>query len=247
MALSTLIMAAGKGTRMKSDLAKVLHTLNGHPMIHYVIRLARDLSSERIIAIIGHQKDRVREVLAGEHIEFVVQEPQLGTGHAVMQASDLLKSYHGDVLVLSGDVPVLTLETLKCLLQEHSASKAVATMLTTRLPDPTGYGRVLRKADGSVRKVVEHKDATDEEQKITEINSGIYVFSSQLLFDALKRIDSNNAQKEYYLPDVLKIFIADGRLVRSYSTTDALEISGINTTEQLRAAEAILKNRSKEI
>lgn len=243
----TIIMAAGKGTRMKSDLAKVLHPLNGQPMIHYVIQLARDLGSHRVIAVIGHQKERVKETLKNERIEFAIQEPQLGTGHAVMQTENLLENYDGSVLVLSGDVPILTHDTMKKLIALHKEESAVATVLTTHMPDPTGYGRVIRNADGSVRKVVEHKDATEEEKKIREINSGIYMFQSQDLFHALKKINSNNAQNEYYLPDVLKVFIDEGKKVCAYITEDYREISGINTVEQLKEAEDILNSKSQKL
>lgn len=243
----TVIMAAGKGTRMKSDMAKVLHTLNGKPMIHYVIQLARDLGSNRVIAIIGHQKERVQETLQNEHIEFAVQEPQLGTGHAVMQTEDLLEKYEGSVLVLSGDVPILTYDTIKKLTALHNEQNATATVLTTHMPDPTGYGRVIRNADRSVRKIVEHKDATDEEKKNKEINSGIYMFQSRELFDALKKINPHNAQNEYYLPDVLKVLIEKGGKVCAYVTEDYHEISGINTVEQLREAEIILSSKARKV
>ena len=241
---TTVIMAAGKGTRMKSDLAKVLHPLHGRPMIHYVIALARTLGSDRVIAIIGHQKERVREALADEKIEFAVQEPQLGTGHAVMQTESLLQNDHGDVLVLSGDVPVLTEATMRKLIRLHQSESAVASVLTATMPDPTGYGRVLRHEDGRVRKIVEHKDASDEERRINEINSGIYMFQSQALFAALKKITNSNAQNEYYLPDVIKIFIDAGQKVCAYPTDNFREISGINTVEQLREAEAIMQPQS---
>lgn len=240
---ATIIMAAGKGTRMKSDLAKVLHPILEQPMIHYVIALARDLGSQRVIAIIGHQKERVQEALKNEHIEFAIQEPQLGTGHAVMQAEPLLHGYDGHVLVLSGDAPVLTRSTMRQMLAKHFEQNATATVLTAIMPDPTGYGRVIRNPDGSVKKNVEHKDATEDERKINEINSGIYMFNSLELFHALKKINSNNAQNEYYLPDVLKIFIDSGKKVMAHVTPDASEISGINTIEQLQAAEIILKNQ----
>ncbi len=243
---TTLIMAAGKGTRMKSDMAKVLHTLDGKPMVHYVIRLARELGSSRIIGIIGHQKDRVREELAGEKIEFVVQEPQLGTGHAVMQSEELLKSYNGPVLVLSGDAPLLTFDTMRKFLDRHFESRAAATVLTAMIPDPSGYGRVIRAGNQSIEKVVEHKDATAEEKLIHEINSGIYVFDALELFRSLKKINSDNAQNEYYLPDVLKIMIADGKNVDAFITENHKEISGINTVEQLRDAEEVLIRQMKE-
>ncbi|KAB2878191.1 NTP transferase domain-containing protein [bacterium] len=238
----TVIMAAGKGTRMKSDLAKVLHPLNGKPMIHYVIQLARDLGSDRVIAVIGHQKEYVKETLKNEQIEFVIQEPQLGTGHAVMQTEGLLETYDGSVLVLSGDVPMLTYGTMKHLIQMHAEQRADATVLTTHMPDPAGYGRVIRQTDQSVQKIVEHKDASDVEKQITEINSGIYLFRSRELFNALKKINSNNVQNEYYLPDVLNVLIHEKKKVCAYVTEDYREISGINTIEQLKEAEAILNS-----
>ncbi len=242
--LITLIMAAGKGTRMKSDLAKVLHSIDGKPMIHFVIQLARELGSRRVIAIIGHQKERVREELDYEHIEFAVQEPQLGTGHAIMQAEPLLHDYDGDALVLSGDVPLLTEQTMRRLIGLHRDHNAMATVLTTVMPDPTGYGRVIRGKNDDVVKIVEHKDATDDERKIREINSGIYVFNSRELFSALKKINSDNAQNEYYLPDVLKVLISENKKVSALITDDFHEISGINTAEQLKEAENILIKRN---
>jgi len=242
----TVIMAAGKGTRMKSHLAKVLHPIDGRPMIHYVIKLSRDLGSHRVIAVIGHQKERVKDVLADEHIEFATQEPQLGTGHAVMQVEPLLKDYIGDVLVLSGDVPLLTLSTMKKMIHHHVEGSAVATVLTTFMPDPTGYGRVIRNSDGQVIKNVEHKDATPEERTVKEINSGIYMFQSKALFAALKKINSNNVQNEYYLPDVLNIFIDEKKKVVAYATEDFREISGINTIDQLKEAEQILRSQQQE-
>jgi len=242
---STIIMAAGKGTRMKSDLAKVLHPLLDRPMIHYVIELAKALQSERIISVIGHQKEEVRSALAEENIEFVIQEPQLGTGHAVMQAEELLGSYSGDVLILSGDAPLLTIGTTRLLLSLHQSEGATATVLTAVLPDPSGYGRIIRQPDGSVMKIVEHKDATDEERIVCEINSGIYVFSSKRLFDVLKKIRNDNAQKEYYLPDVIPMLLADGQKVCALVADDYHEISGINTLEQLLEAEIILTQRHR--
>ncbi len=242
--LVTLIMAAGKGTRMKSDLAKVLHPIDGQPMIHYVIKLARELGSSRVIAIIGHQKERVRAELDYEHIEYALQEPQLGTGHAVMQAEPLLHNYGGDVLVLSGDVPLLTEKTMRRLIGLHRDHHAMATVLTTVMPDPTGYGRVIRGTNDDVVKIVEHKDATEDERKIREINSGIYVFNSGELFSALKKINSDNAQNEYYLPDVLKVLILENKKVSALITEDYHEISGINTVEQLKEAEQILVKRN---
>lgn len=241
--LTTLILAAGKGTRMKSDLAKVLHPINGRPMVHYVIDLAGNIGSKRIILVIGHQKEKVREACRDLPVEFVVQEEQLGTGHAVRMAEDLLKNEPGDILVLSGDVPMLTEETLTDLVDSHRRNEAIASLLTAELDDPTGYGRVIRNDQGHVAKIVEHKDAGEEERKIQEINVGIYLFKPQPLFETLREIRSDNVQGEFYLPDVVKIYVDRGEKVVAETTDDFDETRGINTVEQLRQAETILRKR----
>ncbi|MFQ3597936.1 MAG: sugar phosphate nucleotidyltransferase [Chloroherpetonaceae bacterium] len=240
MSLSVLIMAAGKGTRMKSDLAKVLHVLNRRPMIHYVLDTAFALNPQKVVLIIGHQADSVKEATQSYCVEYALQSPQLGTGHAVMQAESALKDFEGDTMILSGDVPLTQAKTLMQLLETHRTKKAVATVLTAVLEDPTGYGRVIRGEQGDVLKIVEHKDASPAELAIKEINSGIYVFNKQKLFDALKQISNNNAQGEYYLPDVFKIFFSNGERIAAVSATNFDEIRGINTPEQLKEAEAIL-------
>ena len=243
-ALVTAIMAAGKGTRMKSDLPKVLHKINNRPMVHYVIDLAHEVQSQRIVLIIGHKKELVEKACAGMPVEFVYQLEQLGTGHAVQMTEPILKDFTGDILVLSGDVPLLTKKTIEDLIHVHEESAAVATMLTSDLSDPTGYGRVLRDEEGYVQKIVEHKDASDEELAIKEINVGIYIFRSADLFRALKKVDNNNVQGEYYLPDVIPMFISDGKKVMAVKTPHFDETRGINTIAQLKEAETILSGRS---
>ncbi len=233
-------MAAGKGTRMKSDLAKVLHALNRRPMIHYVLDTAFALNPEKVVLIVGHQADAVKEATQSYGVDYAIQSPQLGTGHAVMQAESALNDFEGDVMVLSGDVPLTQAATLKQLLNVHRQKNAVATVLTAVLEDPTGYGRVIRGEQGDVLKIVEHKDASPAELAVKEINSGIYVFNKQKLFDALKQISNDNAQGEYYLPDVFKIFFAKGERIGAVSATTFDEIRGINTPEQLKEAESIL-------
>ncbi|MBD3226151.1 MAG: NTP transferase domain-containing protein [Caldithrix sp.] len=240
----TAIMAAGKGTRMKSDLPKVIHKLNGRPMVHYVIELAQRLQSQKTILIIGHKSDMVEEVCQGMNVEFALQKEQLGTGHAVQMTEPLLRDFDGDVLVLSGDVPLLTVETLMDLVKGHHKHSAVATLLTSELDNPTGYGRVVRNREGFVQKIVEHKDSSPDELKINEINVGIYIFDAKNLFRALKLVDNNNAQGEYYLPDVISIFINDGKKVNAVKTKNFDETRGINNIEQLKKAETILKSRS---
>jgi len=241
---STLIMAAGKGTRMKSDLAKVLHQINDRPMVHYVIDQAREVGSEKVILIIGHQKEDVQKACRNMNVEFVFQEPQLGTGHAVMMAESFLKSYDGDVLVLSGDVPLLSTGTIRDLVCAHQQARAITTLLTSELDDPSGYGRVIRDSSGRVVKIVEQKDASAEELKVKEINVGIYMFRPQELVAALKQINNNNAQGEYYLPDVVKLYVQQGKKVVAQLAANFDETRGINTIQQLKEAETILKQRS---
>jgi UDP-N-acetylglucosamine diphosphorylase/glucosamine-1-phosphate N-acetyltransferase len=238
-------MAAGKGTRMKSDLVKVLHQINKRPMIYYVIDQAREVGSEKIILIIGHQKEKVQEVCQDLDVEFVIQQPQLGTGHAVMMAENFLKSYDGDVLVLSGDVPLLSAATIRNLVTTHQQAGALATLLTAEIDDPGGYGRVIRDTGGRVIRIVEHKDATIDELKVREINVGIYMFKSRELVKALKQINNSNAQGEYYLPDVVKLYVERGDKVVVQLTPHFDETRGINTVQQLAEAETILKQRSK--
>ncbi|MFC2088624.1 sugar phosphate nucleotidyltransferase [Calditrichota bacterium] len=240
---STLIMAAGKGTRMKSDLAKVLHKINNRPMVHYVIDLAKEIESDKIVLIIGHQKEAVMKACGDLNVDFVIQEQQLGTGHAVAMAEPLFKNYDGDLLILSGDVPLLTSDTLQKLVQTHLNSAAIATLLTAELEDPSGYGRVIRSQDGPVSRIVEQKDANAEELKIKEINVGIYMFKSKQLFETLKLINNNNAQGEYYLPDVVKIYVDRGEKVIAQLAANFDETRGINNLDQLKEAETILRNR----
>lgn len=242
--ISTAIMAAGKGTRMKSDLPKVLHKLNNRSMVHYVIDLAEKINSEKIVLIIGHKKELVEEECSDRHVQFVTQSPQLGTGHAVQMTEPVFKDYDGDILVLSGDVPLLTEKSIRALIKEHQNSNATATLLTAELNDPYGYGRIERNGEGSVKSIVEHKDASEEQLKIKEINVGIYIFDAIRLFNALKNVKNENIQGEYYLPDVIPMFIEKGLVVRAVKSTFFDETRGINTIKQLKEAETILNARS---
>lgn len=242
--LAVIILAAGKGMRMKdSSKAKVMYDLNGKPMLYYVLRFAEELHSSRVLAIVGYERDVVIEYLNNTHpnVEYVVQEPQLGTGHAVMQAEKPLKDYSGDVLVLSGDVPLLRAETIRHLISLHREKKAVASMLTTEMDDPSGYGRIVRNENGVVKKIVEHRDANSEELALKEINSGIYVFEKEALFEGLKHIKANNSQKEYYLTDVFEYFWKHEWNVAASIVKDSNEIRGINTFEQLQEAINLFK------
>jgi UDP-N-acetylglucosamine pyrophosphorylase len=242
MKLAVIIMAAGKGTRMKSDLPKVLHTANGRPVVDYVLEKARKLSPDMIVLIVGHQSEKVMEATRNHPVAYALQEPQLGTGHAVMQTEALLKDFDGEVLILSGDAPLFTVATLRELVSFHRARKASATVLTADLDDPSGYGRIIRNGTGDeVLKIVEHKDAAPDELRVSEINSGVYVFNARDLFSSLHSITNHNAQKEYYLTDVFGIGFRTGKKICAFRIGDANEIRGINTPEQLREAEQFLQ------
>ncbi|MFH1853668.1 MAG: NTP transferase domain-containing protein [Candidatus Neomarinimicrobiota bacterium] len=231
--LAVVILAAGQGTRMKSPLPKVLHEVGGRPMLLHVTDLAHSIGADRIIAIIGHGREKVEAVLQGSGVETVVQEQQLGTGHAVAQTEPLLRDFDGDLMVLSGDVPLLSEDSLLGLLHRHISTGAGATLMTANFADPGGYGRIVRDQAGFLDRIVEHKDCTPEQLRITEINAGIYIFDSKTLFRGLKMIDNNNSQGEYYLPDALIHFPEFGRTVALELLDDPLEIAGINTQEQL--------------
>lgn len=238
--LSAVILAAGKGTRMKSDLAKVLHTLCGRPMLAYSVDVARAVGVEKIVVIIGHQGDLVKRVFHDQGLIFVEQSVQLGTGHAVLQASDIFQGYEGTILILCGDVPLLKVSTVQNLLRNHISEGSVVTVMTTILDDPAGYGRIVKRdGDGEVLKIVEAKDATPDEKKIREINTGIYCVSSKFLFEAVAEIGNNNVQKEYYLTDIIGIASVGGFKVRSLIAPDSVEVMGINTLEDLERASRI--------
>jgi UDP-N-acetylglucosamine pyrophosphorylase len=235
--LATVIMAAGRGKRMKNpQMAKVLYQVDGKPIIDYVISLALQLKSSPIVVVTGHAGDLVVRHVSSEFsddITFVEQREQLGTGHAVMQAERALHGFHGDVLVLSGDVPLLTKQTVTRLVQEHQERKPVATILTAEVQDPSGYGRILRQGDGSVKGIVEDKDATEGERAINEINSGVYVFQKEGLFSALKLLGRHNVQQEYYLTDVFEKFWGKGLKVLAVKASNFNEVRGVNTPEEL--------------
>ena len=241
--IATVILAAGKGKRMKSDLPKVLHPLNGRPMIHYVIDIAEEIGSKMTILIIGHKKELVMEATKDRKVVYVTQEQQLGTGHAVLQTKPYFIDFKGSVLVLSGDVPLLRAESLKKLIEIHNRDNPLATLLTAEMDDPSGYGRIIRNGQGFVKQIVEDKDASKEIKKIKEINVGIYIFDSASLFETLPLLNNDNSQGEYYLPDVIKIYVERKEKVAAVLTADVEETHGINSMEQLIHAEQILSNR----
>lgn len=229
--------------------AKVMYPVLGKPMVYYVMKVAYRLGADDVVPVVGYMRDAVMEFLKSEFPNAVpaIQAEQLGTGHAVMQTESILTGFDGDVLVLSGDAPLLTTETLKRLLLHHRSARAVATVLTAMLDDPTGYGRVMRHADGAVEKIVEHKDATEQERRVREINSGIYVFDTKMLFESLRHITPHNVQKEYYLTDVFDFFWKHHLRVSALEAPHPDEIRGINTVEQLAEAEKILSRRTADV
>ncbi|NIQ10410.1 MAG: NTP transferase domain-containing protein, partial [Gammaproteobacteria bacterium] len=200
--IAAVILAAGQGTRMKSELPKVLHRLSGEPLLGHVVTLAKALQANPVVPVIGHGAEEVRKALADQELIFALQEEQLGTGHALQCAVGALQDFEGDLLLLCGDVPLLRLSTLEKLVAHHRNTAAAISILTAEMENPTGYGRIIRGPDG-VERIVEEKDASDEERLVREINTGIYLFQAPQVFDLLKKIDNCNAQGEYYLTDVI--------------------------------------------
>ena len=229
---SVIILAAGKGTRMKSDIPKVLHEIDGIPMISHIIKTSKNIGASKIVTVIGYKADMVKDALVSSGTYFALQEQQLGTGHAVLQCKALFNNFNGNILVLSGDVPLISDGTLKKLIFSHNASENSATVLSANLDNPNGYGRVVR-CGNNLSKIVEHKDANDDELNINEINVGIYVFDSKKLFKFLPKIENNNIQSEYYLPDILSMMIDNKLKVGVEKTKNIAEIQGVNTVEQL--------------
>ncbi|GER67645.1 bifunctional protein GlmU [Weizmannia acidilactici] len=240
-----VLLAAGQGTRMKSKLYKVLHPVCGKPMVEHVADQVLQLDMDKIVTVVGHGAEQVQACLKGK-TDFVLQEEQLGTGHAVLQAEPILGKEDGTTLVVCGDTPLLQAQTLKALFEEHEQKKAKVTILTANASDPTGYGRVIRNKAGLVEKIVEHKDATLEERNVREINTGVYCFDNRALFGALKQVSNDNAQGEYYLPDVVSILKSQGEIVVAYHTESMEETLGVNDRVQLAEAERIMRKRINE-
>jgi len=241
--LISVILAAGKGTRMKSELVKVLHPVAGRPMVRYPVAAAREIGSSRIIVVAGHQHDRVSAALQGFQVDVVMQAEQLGSGHAVLMAGPHLQGYAGDVLILCGDVPLITPATLQMFLAAHRDNSACVSVLTVELADPSGYGRILRGAGGDLTGIVEHRDATQAQRAIREINTGIYCCRAPFLFEALEKVKTDNDQGEYYLPDIAAIASAAGMKTQAVLTPDFAEVAGINDRADLAAAERAMQAR----
>jgi len=243
---AALILAAGKGTRLKSDLPKVLHTLQDRPLLHWVIDASRAAGLGPLVIVVGHQAERVEASLAEDRagdLRFVLQAEQHGTGHAAQVARPALADLAGDLLVLAGDVPLIQPATLTGLLSAHRARQAAATVLTAELADPTGYGRILRDGEGDLLAIREHRDASPAERAVREINSGIYCFRLPALLVALDALRPENDQGEYYLTDTLAILRGRGERIAAHRCPDPVEIAGVNDREQLAALEARLAGR----
>lgn len=238
--LAVVILAAGMGKRMKSDLPKVLHELQGRSLIHWVVEAAKELRPARIVVITGHGGEKVMESLKDEEVSFAEQKEQLGTAHAVMQASQQLDGFEGDVMVLSGDVPMIKARTLEQLANVHREKKCAVAFLSTEPEGPSGYGRVIRGPDGEISAIIEERDATPDQKEIREINGGVYIFDKKFLFNTLPQVSANNAQKEYYLTDIVKIALNKGQKVSALKLDDPSEISGINSREELEKLETMI-------
>lgn len=241
-----VVLAAGQGTRMKSKLYKVLHPVCGKPMVEHVVDNIQSLDVNRIVTIVGHGAEKVKEQL-GEKSEYVLQAEQLGTAHAVRQAEAILGSLEGTTLVVCGDTPLIRPETLKSLFEHHQKQNAKATILTAVADNPTGYGRVIRDAEGRVAQIVEQKDASPDQLLVKEINTGTYCFDNKALFEALKLVKNENAQSEYYLPDVIEILQQQGEIVSAYSCDNFNETLGVNDRVALSQAEEIMRARINEL
>ena len=245
--LKVVILAAGKSTRMKSDTPKVLHKLAGLPVLQWVLDQADAMEAVETIVVIGHEGERVRDKFKDRpNTKFVVQEPQQGTGHAVMQAKEALSGFNGDVAVLCGDVPLLRARTIDLLRHMHRTEEAAGTVLTALLDNPQGYGRVIRDGLGRARRIVEQRDLAQSQEGIKEINTGTFVFDCQKLLGVLDKLDTNNAQSEYYLTDVVPLLADSGNKVAACACDDPQEVMGINNRMQLAVADGIARRRIME-
>ncbi|MDA7028383.1 bifunctional UDP-N-acetylglucosamine diphosphorylase/glucosamine-1-phosphate N-acetyltransferase GlmU [Bacillus sp. CLL-7-23] len=237
-----VVLAAGQGTRMKSKLYKVLHPVCGKPMVEHIVDEVLKLSLAKLVTIVGHGADDVKNQL-GSKSEYALQAEQLGTAHAVKQAKSILANESGTTIVVCGDTPLLTAETMEAMLKEHREQKAKVTILTAMAKNPTGYGRIIRNETGIVEKIVEHKDATEAERLVKEINTGTYCFDNEMLFEAIDQVSNDNVQGEYYLPDVIEILKQKGETVAAYQTDNFQETLGVNDRVALSQAETYMKQR----
>ena len=241
MSLAVIILAAGRGVRMNSELPKVLHPILKKPMLRYVLDAADGVSPERVVLVLGHGSKLIKDTVSDYPVETVIQQPQLGTGHAVLCCEDVLRGFSGDILILSGDVPSVSVTTLREFTDSHTKCGADVSFVSAVVDDPGGYGRVIRDSEGKVLCVVEHRDATSNERKQNEINAGIYCVRSSFLWDALGGLDTENSQGEYYLPGIVNLCVARGRGLQAFTLGDPKEVSGVNTKQQLTEAERTVR------
>ena len=239
--VTALILAAGEGKRMKSDKAKVLHQVCGKAMIEWVYEAACKAGVEKCVAIVGYKAEQVKEYM-GDRFEYVLQEKRLGTGHAVQQARRYIED-GGYTLILYGDTPLISTKTIKDAIDYLACEKMQAVVISAEVKDPTGYGRIVRDSDGRFQRIVEHRDANESERAITEINSGMYIFSADELAQALDLLRNDNAQGEYYITDTLEIILSKGYKVGIFKAEDSDEVLGANDPEQLEQIAAILQRR----
>ncbi len=246
MERAAVVLAAGKGTRMPtSDIPKVMHEIQGRPMVAYVLDAIRPVCRAPIYLVVGYEAGSVVKAFEGPGVTCVYQREQLGTGHAVLQCEEALVGFSGTVIVLNGDVPCLRSETIERFAGYHDAERATATVLTAVVDDPTGYGRIVREDDGSLSGIVEEKDATEDQRKINEINSGLFCFDKARLFEALPETNRANAQNEYYLTDVISVLKNRRERVRAYCVDDPWEVTGVNTEKELSAVKHYFEGMSE--
>lgn len=238
---TAVILAAGEGTRMKSDIPKVLHKVCGLPILTYTLKAARQAGARKIVVVVGNGAEKVKEYYAQENIEFVLQSDQKGTGHALMQAENAVKG-SSQIVVLCGDMPMVTSDSIEGMVKFHRQQKAACTVMTAKVPDPTGYGRIIREGN-KVLDIREHKDATPEEREIKEINAGFYCFDTSLVFSALSKVKNDNIQGEYYLTDVVKILNQEEKLVVAFEIKNPDELHGINDRRQLAQVQKLMQQQ----
>ncbi len=241
-----VILAAGEGTRMRSRKAKVLHPLLGRPLVYYPVDLCLRLGVKRVLVVVSHQAEEVKQALVGQPAEFVHQGEPKGTGHAVRQVEEGLRGFDGTVLVLAADTPLLRVETVRQLIEAYHAGGAVATLLTARVENPAGYGRILRDEQGRLRRIVEEVEATEAEKQVSEINAGVYCFAAASLFEALRGVQVSPVKGEVFLPEVVQVLVKKGEVVQAVLAADAAEVQGINTRAELAQAATVLRHRVHE-
>lgn len=243
-----IILAAGKGTRMKSAKAKVLHEVFYAPMVEHVVNSTQPLNAEKVVVVVGHQKESVQESLKSYDIDFAEQKEQLGTGHAVLAAEEVLNGVQGTVFILCGDTPLIKADMLSSLYETHKRNHATVTLVTTILEDPSNYGRILSDDNGNISAIVEHKDADSEQLKVKEINAGIYCVDKEYLFSTLKNVGTDNSQGEVYLTDIIKMAVEGGLTVKTFVTKDAIDVLGVNSRLELSQAQTELQlRRNREL